>query len=94
MEFIKRCTGSVSTYMYIVFISHKLRNTFLQLTLISLDFNSWKLHHYLCQMNGSVNIHKVDTVVSNPELHGYEINAKSHYHGHHTGALVAAIYLK
>ena len=60
-----------------IFILHRLRNKFLQLTgiLISLDFASWELHRYSCRIRGTMKNPKVKTRSRDSNSGPYECEA-------------------
>ena len=67
-----------------IFILHRLRNTFLQLILISLDSASWELHQYSHRTCGPMKTSQSRD--SNLGLYDCEADALPHDHGHHTFA--------
>ena len=51
--------GSILEFSLNLFILHRLRNKFLQLILISLDFASWELHQFSGRIRGPMKIPKL-----------------------------------
>ena len=68
-----------------IFILHRLRNKFQQLTLISLDSASWELHQYSRRMCGPMKNPKIETRSwdSNSGLHDCKADTLPHDHRHH-----------
>ena len=68
-----------------IFILHRFRNKFQQLTLISLDSASWELHQYSHRMCEPMKNPKVETRSrdSNSGTHDCKADALPHDHGHH-----------
>ena len=72
-----------------IFILHRLRNKFLQLTLTSLDSASWELHQNSRRMCGPMKNPKVETRSrdSNSGPQDCKVDALPHDHGHHQEGL-------
>ena len=68
-----------------IFISHRLRNKFLQLILISLDSASWELHQYSRRVCGPMKNPKVENRSRDSNLGSQDCKADAlpHDHGHH-----------